>query len=144
VVGAVVQMNLRRTELLYSTDGVVIRLDDRAEFERMGTTARWPNGALARKYKSIPVETRLLRVEWTKGATGRLTPVACFEPVTIDGAELKRASLHSLSHLRALDLRIGDRIQVIRAGGAVPEIVGRTPSPRTGDEQPIPDPEDNF
>ncbi|MBN2685323.1 MAG: hypothetical protein JXR40_08585 [Pontiellaceae bacterium] len=142
-VSAVTLMNQRRSSLPYPTDGVVIRLNDRAEYEQMGATARWPNGALARKYKSVPVETHLLRVEWTTGATGRLTPVACFEPVTIDGAELKRASLHSLSHLRALDLMIGDRIQVIRSGGAVPEIVGRAPGPRSGDEQPIPDPDDS-
>lgn len=142
-VHAVTLMNQRRAEFPYLSDGVVIRLNDCAEFERMGATARWPNGALARKYKSVPVETRLRRVEWTTGEAGRLTPVAGFEPVTIDGAELKRASLHSLSHLRALDLMIGDRIQVIRAGGAVPEIIGRVPGPRTGDEQPIPDPDEN-
>ncbi|NLX25381.1 MAG: hypothetical protein GXY61_05385 [Lentisphaerae bacterium] len=142
-VHAVALMNQRRAELPYPSDGVVIRLNDCAEFERMGATARWPNGALARKYKSVPVETHLRRVDWTTGETGRLTPVAGFDPVTMDGAELKRASLHSLSHLRALDLMIGDRIQVIRAGGAVPEIIGRVPGSRTGDEQPIPDPDEN-
>lgn len=143
VISGVTLMNQRRAELPYPSDGVVIRLNDCAEFERMGATERWPNGALARKYKSVPVETRLRRVEWTTGETGRLTPVAGFDPVAMDGAELKRASLHSLSHLRALDLMIGDRIQVIRAGGAVPEIIGRVPGPRTGDEQPIPDPDEN-
>ncbi|RKX37473.1 MAG: hypothetical protein DRP64_17130 [Verrucomicrobia bacterium] len=74
---------------------------------------------------------------WRYGAT----PVAHFEPVELGGATLQRASLHSLEHLRALDLMIGDRIQVVRAGGSVPEVIGRCPGPRTGKEQSISDPE---
>ncbi len=140
VVEQVNELNLKRAGLPFPTDGIVIRLNDCAAFQRMGMTARYPNGALARKYKSVPVETRLIGVEWTRGDTGRLTPVALFEPVDLNGATLERASLHSLDHLRALDLMIGDRIQVIRAGGTVPEIVGRCPGPRTGDEKPVPDP----
>ncbi len=135
------ELNAQRADLPYPTDGVVIRLDDRAAYERMGTTARWPNGALARKYKPDPVETTLLRVEWSQGETGKLTPIAYFEPVEVEGAVLQSATLHNLEHLRALDLMLGDRIQVVRAGGAVPEILGRVPAERTGEEQPIPDPE---
>ncbi len=95
---------------------------------------------MARKYRAVPVETRLLWVEWTRGKTGRLTPVAHFKPVEVEGATLQRASLHSLDHLRSLDLMMGDRIQVVRAGGSVPEIIGRSPGPRTGNEQAILDP----
>lgn len=133
-------LNLRRTDSIFPTDGFVIRIDDRVEFKRLGATAKYPRGAIARKYRAVPVETILLRVEWTKGDSGRLTPVAHFEPVEVDGATLQRASLHSLDHLRALDLMLGDRIEVVRAGGSVPEIIGRTAQPRTGQEKPIPDP----
>lgn len=140
VLKAIDTLNRKRSDLPYASDGVVIRLNDRAAYERMGTTQRWPNGALARKYRPEPVETRLLEMTWVQGDNGRLIPVARFEPVEVEGAVIQRASLHSLQHLRALDLMIGDRIQVIRAGGAVPAILGRAPGPRTGEEQKIPDP----
>jgi DNA ligase (NAD+) len=137
---AVAALNGRRAGLPYATDGIVIRLDDRAAFTALGATAHHPRGAIARKYREVPVETRLLAVEWTRSKKGRLTPVAIFEPVELQGATVERASLYSQAHLRALDLRIGDRIQVIRAGGAVPEIVGVDAAKRTGTEQVVSDP----
>ncbi|MDF7823139.1 hypothetical protein P4B35_03885 [Pontiellaceae bacterium B12227] len=141
VLQVLAEMNLRRGDSNFPTDGLVIRLNDRAEFERIGATAKYPRGAIARKYRAVPVETTLLRIEWTKGDSGRLTPIAHFEPVEVDGATLQRASLHSLDHLRALDLMLGDRIEVVRAGGSVPEILGRCSGLRTGREKAIPDPE---
>jgi DNA ligase (NAD+) len=141
VLQTIAALNRQRAELPFPTDGLVIKLNDRTNYERMGSTDRFPQGALARKYKEVPVETRLLNVEWTCGETGKLTPVGVFEPIELDGATLQRASLHNLDHLRALDLMLGDRIQVIRAGGAIPEIIGIVPRKRTGEEQPIPDPE---
>lgn len=140
VLQAVKELNRKRSGLSFPTDGIVIALNDRAAFDRMGTTARWPNGALARKYRAVPVETHLLDVEWTRGKNGRLTPVARFAPVEVDGATLEHASLHSWGHLQAMDLMIGDRILVIRAGGVIPEIVGRSSGRRSGDEEPIPAP----
>jgi DNA ligase (NAD+) len=141
VLPVLTEMNLRRDDSIFTTDGMVIKLDDCAEFERLGATAKYPRGAIARKYRAVPVETTLLRIEWTEGDTGRITPVAHFEPIEVGGATLQRASLHSLDHLRALDLMLGDRIEVVRAGGSVPEIIGRSPRPRTGQEKPIRDPE---
>lgn len=135
------ELNDRRADSIFPTDGLVIKLDDIPEFERLGVTAKYPRGAIARKYREVPVETTLLRIEWTRGDSGRLTPVAHFDPVEVNGATLRRASLYSLNHLRALDLMLGDRIEVVRAGGSVPEIIGRSPSPRTGRERPVPDPE---
>jgi DNA ligase (NAD+) len=141
VLPAIEKMNRAGLDDAFPTDGIVIRLNDRAAFEQLGATAKYPRGALARKYRAASVESTLLRVEWTRGETGRLTPVAHFEPVEQGGAILQRASLHSLDHLRALDLMIGDRIQVVRAGGSVPEIIGRSSAPRTGRETAIPVPE---
>ncbi|MDF7798701.1 hypothetical protein P4C99_04460 [Pontiellaceae bacterium B1224] len=141
VLPVLTEMNRLRADSSFPTDGLVIRLDDRTAFKQLGATAKYPRGAIARKYRAVPVETTLLSIEWTTGDTGRLTPVAHFEPVEVDGATLQRASLHSLDHLRALDLMIGDRIEVVRAGGSVPEIIGRTSAPRTGEEKPIDDPE---
>jgi len=137
---AVAELNRRRENLPFQTDGIVIRIDDLAAFERLGATSHHPRAALARKYKEIPVSTRLLDVEWSRGKTGKLTPVARFEPVEINGATLQQATLHNLVHIRAMDLKIGDTIEVIRAGGAVPEIIGIRSEKRTGTERPIPDP----
>lgn len=121
---------------LYQTDGVVIKVDDRAIFEALGATAHHPRGAIARKIKETPVETRLLRIEWTD----KQTPIAHFEPVELHGATIQKATLHNLDRLRAMDLMLGDVLLVIRAGGSVPEIIGRSPGKRTGNERPIPDP----
>ncbi|MEN8255293.1 MAG: hypothetical protein ABFR33_07470 [Verrucomicrobiota bacterium] len=137
---AIADLNQRRPELPFPTDGVVVKVDDRTVFKCLGATSHHPRGALARKYREKPVETRLLGVEWTRGATGKTTPVAHFEPIEVQGATIQKATLHNLSHLRAMDLRIGDWIQVIRAGGSVPEIIGLCPGRRTGSEVPIPNP----
>jgi DNA ligase (NAD+) len=137
VPAAVERVNQQRASAPFLTDGVVIKVDDLAKYTALGSTAQYPRGALARKYKSAPVETTLLSVEWQRGALGRLTPVAQFEPVRVEGATIQSATLHNLNHLRALDLMIGDCILVTRAGGSVPEIIGVLPERRTGSEMPI-------
>jgi DNA ligase (NAD+) len=137
---AIADMNQRRSDFPFQTDGIVIQVDDRTVFNELGATAHHPRGALARKYKEIPIETRLLNVTWSIGETGKLTPIAHFEPVDIQGATLAKASLYNLTHLRALDLKIGDWVQVIRAGGSIPEIIGICPGRRTGSETSIPNP----
>ncbi len=140
VPSAIAALNQRRAKLPFPTDGIVIKANNRMIYQSLGTTSRHPRGALARKYRPKPVETRLLRVEWSRGATGKMTPIAHFEAVEIQGATVQKATLHNLSHLRAMDLKIGDWIHVIRAGGAVPEIIGVCPNRRTGNERTIPNP----
>lgn len=140
VPAAIETINRKRARLPVPTDGVVVRLNDRAAIERLGHTAHHPRGALARKWKEVPKETCLLRVEWSRGQTGKLTPVAIFKPVEIDGATLRRASLYNENHLRAMGLKIGDRILVIRSGGSVPEVIGRSSANRDGSETEIPGP----
>ena len=140
---SIAELNRRRSDFPFQTDGIVIKVDDCAMFNSLGSTAHHPRGALARKYKETPVETRLLSVAWTRGETGKLTPIGHFEPVEIHGATLQKASLHNLGYIRALDLKVGDWIQVIRAGGSVPEIIGICPDRRTGNETSIPEPVKN-
>jgi len=140
VLPAIAALNRQRAEFPFMTDGIVIKVDERETFQRLGATSHHPRGALARKYKETPVNTQLLHVEWTRGPTGKLTPVARFKPVEIQGATVQSATLHNLSHIRAMDLKIGDWIQVIRAGGTVPEIIGICPDRRTGNEIPVPNP----
>ena len=142
VLSAVESLNRQRAELPFETDGIVIKVNDLAVRERLGATAHHPRGAMARKYEDTPAQTRLLDVEWSRGATGKLTPVARFEPVEIQGATVQNATLHNLNYIRALDLKIGDWIFVTRSGGTVPEITGICPNRRTGLEISIPDPVD--
>ena len=140
VLAAVENMNRRRAGSTFMTDGVVIKVNDFAVRDRLGATAHHPRSAIARKYEETPVQTKLLAVDWSRGTTGKLTPVARFEPVEIQGATVRSATLHSLEHIRAMDLKIGDWITVIRSGGTVPEITGICSDRRTGRETAIPDP----
>ena len=142
VIPAVKELNQRRAGFSFMTDGVVIKVDDLAVRDRLGATAHHPRSAIARKYEEIPVQTRLLSVDWSRGPTGKVTPVARFEPVEIQGATIQSASLYSLEYLRAMDLKIGDWINVIRSGGTVPEITGICRERRTGLETAIPNPVD--
>ncbi|MEI7850585.1 MAG: hypothetical protein WCH86_02005 [Kiritimatiellales bacterium] len=137
---AIEDLNRRRATFRFITDGIVIKVDDLAVRDRLGATAHHPRSAIARKYEETPVQTRLLSVDWSRGATGKLTPVARFEPVEIQGATVQSATLHNLEHLRLMDLKIGDWINVIRSGGTVPEITGICAERRTGQETVIPDP----
>lgn len=140
VLAAVENLNRRRSESSFMTDGIVIKVNNFAVRDRLGATAHHPRSAIARKYEETAVQTRLLGVEWSRSAAGKLTPVARFEPVEIQGATVRNATLHSLEHIRAMDLKIGDAITVIRSGGTVPEITGNRPDQRTGLETAIPVP----
>jgi len=140
VLAAVENLNRRRSAFPFVTDGIVIKVDDSTVCDRLGATAHHPRSVIARKYEETPVQTKLLAVDWSRGATGKLTPVARFEPVEIQGATVQNATLHSLEHLRAMDLKIGDWINVIRSGGTVPEITGICSERRTGQETAIPAP----
>lgn len=142
VITTLEKLNRRRAVFPVMTDGIVIKVNDLAVCARLGATAHHPHSAIARKYEETPVQTRLLAVDWTRGETGRLTPVARFAPVEIQGAIIRSATLHNLEHLRAMDLKIGDQINVIRSGGSVPEITGVCLDQRTGNETAIPDPEE--
>jgi len=137
VLAAIEALERHRADLPFCTDGIVIKVDDLAVRTRMGATARHPRSAIARKVEETPVQTRLLDVEWSRAESGKLTPVARFEPVEIQGAEIQRATLHNIDYIRAMDLKIGDWINVIRAGGIIPEITGVCPERRTGTETEI-------
>ncbi len=121
----------------FPCDGVVIKLNNLQRFNDMGQTMKYPRGAIARKWQEKPVETKLLRVDWQRSEKGRLTPVAIFEPVYIGGAKIQRATLHNFNYINALDLKIGDRINVIRSGGTIPEIIKVLRHKRDGSERSI-------
>ncbi len=125
-----------RNDLPYQTDGVVIKLDDLAEQERLGFTARAPRWAVAYKYPAEERTTRLLGIEINIGRTGAATPFAVLEPVFVGGANVGMATLHNEDEIRRKDIRVGDHVVVRRAGDVIPEVVGPVVSRRTGEEHP--------
>ena len=109
----------------YPTDGLVYRLQDSVEFERLGYTAKHPRGAFALKEQAEGVETTLIDVVWQLGKSGVVSPVAILDPIEIGGATVSRATLHNIEYIRDLNLEIGCRVSVIRSGEIIPRIIGR-------------------
>ncbi len=112
---------------IYPCDGVVIRIDNNTLFQELGYTAKHPRGAYAVKERGASVETKLLNVIWQTGKTGKVTPVAILEPVMIGDALVSRATLNNIAFIRALDIRIGDTVGVIRSGEIIPCITHKVP-----------------
>lgn len=107
---------------VYPTDGLVFRVNSNARFKELGATSKFPRGAYAKKERSELVETTLTDVIWQVGKSGKVTPVAILEPVMVGDATVSRATLNNPGFIEALDLRIGDRVAVRRAGMIIPEI----------------------
>lgn len=111
-----------RDEADYELDGVVFKFDDVATQQRLGTTSHHPRGAIAYKFAADAGTTTLVAVEWSVSRTGTITPVAVVEPVQLSGASVTRATLHNLSNLKRLGLRIGDAVELVRRGGVIPHL----------------------
>lgn len=110
---------------IYPTDGIVFRLNNNKQFYKLGYTSKHPRGAYALKERGEAVETTLVDVVWQVGKSGRVTPVAILEPVYIGDALIQRATLNNKAFIEVLDLRIGDRVGVIRSGEIIPTITHR-------------------
>lgn len=111
----------------YRTDGEVFRLNSNEQFTELGYTAKHPRGAYARKLRDdVEIkETTLLEVKWQVGRTGQVTPVAIFESINIDDANITRATLHNVGFIEEMGLLIGDTILVTRSGGIIPKVIGK-------------------
>ncbi|MES1205348.1 MAG: NAD-dependent DNA ligase LigA [Pseudomonadota bacterium] len=126
-----------RHKLPYEADGLVIKVDAFAERRLLGATAKFPRWAIAYKFAAQQAETRLRGVEVNIGRTGAVTPVAKLDPVELSGTTVKRASLFNWDEVKRLDVRIGDRVIVEKAGEIIPQVISVQTAARTGDEQPI-------
>ncbi|MDQ2864934.1 MAG: NAD-dependent DNA ligase LigA [Candidatus Eremiobacteraeota bacterium] len=124
-----------RDDLDYDIDGVVVKVDDLATQERLGSVARDPRWATAFKFKAREARTKLTDITVTVGRTGTLNPNAVLAPVTIGGVTIKSATLHNAAYIENNDIRIGDTVVVMRAGDVIPRVVGPVTSERTGEER---------
>lgn len=115
--------DVHRFQLPYETDGVVIKVNDLSQQEELGYTAKSPRWAIAYKFKSEQVSTRLNSISYQVGRTGAITPVANLEPVELAGTTVKRASLHNADQIEKLDVRIGDEVFVEKGGEIIPKII---------------------
>lgn len=124
-----------RFNLPYEIDGVVIKINDLAHQEELGTVARDPRWAIAYKYPPIQVATKLQDIGINIGRTGSVNPYAILDPINIRGVTVSRAALHNEGDIQRKDLRIGDWVLVQRAGEVIPQVVKPILERRTGNEE---------
>ncbi len=125
-----------RGELDYDIDGVVVKVDSFAQQDELGFTARAPRWAIAFKFPPEEKTTVLREIRVQVGRTGVLTPVAEFDPVTVAGSTIARATLHNIDEVHRKDVRVGDTIVVHKAGDVIPEVVGPVADKRPADALP--------
>lgn len=112
----------KRHELDFNTDGAVIKLNDRADFARLGIVGKTPRGAVAFKYPAEQTTTIVRDIQIRLGRTGAATPVAIFEPVSLAGTTVQHASLHNADEIARKDVRIGDTVVIYKAGDIIPQV----------------------
>ena len=117
------QIGEMRGDLEYDIDGAVIKVDDFAEREELGSTAKFPKWAVAFKYPPEEKQTVIQDIEITVGRTGVLTPTAVFDPVHLAGTTVSRATLHNQDFINEKGINIGDTVTVRKAGDIIPEVL---------------------
>ncbi len=125
-----------RHDLDYEIDGVVVKLDDVGQRERLGVTSRAPRWAIAFKFPPEERTTKLLDIMVSVGRTGRATPFAVLDPVFVGGSTVSMATLHNQDQVAIKDVRPGDTVVVRKAGDVIPEVVGPVLSLRPADSTP--------
>jgi DNA ligase (NAD+) len=126
----------KRRTLDFDTDGVVIKVDDLAVRDRLGTTAKFPRWATAFKFPAQQVHTKVVRIGVNVGRTGAVTPYAELEPVFVAGSTVSMATLHNAEDLARKDIREGDTVVIEKAGDVIPKVVAPILSLRPEDSRP--------
>lgn len=129
IIGFIRRLGQRRGELHYPIDGAVVKVNDFAQREELGSTAKFPRWAEAFKYPPEEKETTLLDIEVNVGRTGVLTPTGVFQPVTLAGTTVSRATLHNQDFIAEKDIRIGSKVILRKAGEIIPEVVAVVENP---------------
>ncbi|WP_371843008.1 NAD-dependent DNA ligase LigA [Rhodococcus triatomae] len=123
-----------RHDVEHEIDGLVVKVDEMSLHRRLGSTSRAPRWAIAYKYPPEEATTKLLDIRVGVGRTGRVTPFAFMEPVTVAGSTVSRATLHNASEVTRKGVLIGDTVVIRKAGDVIPEVLGPVVDVRTGDE----------
>ena len=129
IIGFIRDLGERRGELRYPIDGAVVKVNDFSQREELGSTAKFPRWAEAFKYPPEEKETTLLDIQVNVGRTGVLTPTGVFQPVTLAGTTVSRATLHNQDFIAEKDIRIGSRVILRKAGEIIPEVVAVVENP---------------
>ena len=122
VVEAISEYENKVADNPYPSDGLVVVLNDKAYGKSLGATAKFPRDAMAFKWRDQIAETTLKEILWSASRTGLINPIAIFEPVSLEGTEVSRASLHNVSIMKALKLGVGDKITVYKANMIIPQV----------------------
>ncbi|MEO7421567.1 MAG: NAD-dependent DNA ligase LigA [Ornithinibacter sp.] len=125
----------RRHSVEHEIDGVVVKVDEISVQRRLGSTSRAPRWAIAFKYPPEEVNTRLLDIQVNVGRTGRVTPFAVMEPVTVAGSTVSMATLHNAHEVTRKGVLIGDTVVLRKAGDVIPEVLGPVVDLRDGSER---------
>jgi DNA ligase (NAD+) len=131
------EFEVKRDNLPYEIDGMVIKVNDFALQDKLGMTSHHPRWAIAFKFKARQATSKLLNIEFQVGRTGAVTPVAKLEPVGVGGVTVSSISVHNEEYIKEKDLRIGDAVLIERAGDVIPQIVKSLSDARTGKEKKI-------
>ena len=135
VINYIKEWTIKRPELPYEIDGVVIKVNDISEQKELGFTAKVPKWATAYKFPPEHVMTRLIDIIFTVGRTGQITPNAVLEPVRVMGSTISRATLHNKDYCISKDIRKGDYVYIYKAGDVIPAVDRVEFSRRNGTEE---------
>lgn len=131
----------KKDQLNYEIDGMVVKVNDLEDQEKLGATSKHPRWAIAYKYPAMRKTTKLKEIEIHVGRTGKLTPIAVLEPVQLSGTTVSRASLHNEDEIERKDVREGDTVLVEKAGEIIPQVVKVIKEKRDGSQQKFDFPE---
>jgi DNA ligase (NAD+) len=131
------EWDTKRLELPYITDGLVIKVNDRAQFASLGVVGKNPRGAVAYKYAAEQATTVVKDIVISIGRTGAATPVAVFDPVDVAGTTVQHASLHNADEIARLDVRRGDTVVIFKAGDIIPQVESVLTELRPKNSEPI-------
>jgi len=116
------EWDTKRHDLPYNTDGLVVKVNDRAQYDALGSVGKNPRGAIAYKYAAEQATTVVKDIVISIGRTGAATPVAVFDPVSVAGTTVQHASLHNADEIARKDVRVGDTVVIYKAGDIIPQV----------------------
>lgn len=141
VIGVIKEIEEKRGDFSFETDGAVIKVNDLALQHKLGVKTREPRWAIAYKFQAHQGTTKIKEIHGSVGRTGVITPFAVFEPVRIGGVTVSRSTLHNWDEIERKDIKIKDTVVVERAGDVIPHVIMVIKEKRTGEEKKFPIPE---